>query len=167
MNCSEVQNSLSAYHDGELSPDLTAEVAGHLADCSSCSAELVSFSKLSHMSRRLTDPPVPTQMWGELETKLRGGAERTAILAWLDKNHGRRQFVAVAAAILIVAAIGAISYQSWFAEVGHDHLAVNFAGYLDEFDNAQKRHNRFCWQTTMGGPRLCRKLPLSWAMSRS
>ena len=89
---------------------------------------------------------------GRVGNKVAGRRERTAILAWLDKNHGRRQFVAVAAAILIVAAIGAISYQSWFAEVGHDHLAVNFAGYLDEFDKRPEEAQQILLANYNGRP---------------
>jgi len=79
VNCSEAQKRPSAYHDGELSPVEAAEVAAHLTECSFCAAEVASFTKLSRMSRQLTDPPVPGKMWEELETKLRGG-ERTANL---------------------------------------------------------------------------------------
>ncbi len=139
MNCSEVQERLSAYHDGELSPDLAAEVAAHLADCSSCAAELVSFSELSHMSRRLTDPPVPTRMWEELETKIRGEEEHTAILARFVRNRAPGRLFAIAATILIAAGIGVVAYQAWFAGVGHDHrhdhIAEDFARFLDGFEN--------------------------------
>ena len=139
MNCSEVQQSLSAYHDGELSPDVTAEVAAHLTDCSPCAAELASFSKLSHMSRRLTDPPVPTHMWEELEAKLRGEETRTAILRRILPNRTSGRLFAITATILIAAGIGVVTYQAWFAGAGHDHshelLADNFADYLDAFEN--------------------------------
>lgn len=139
MNCSEVHERLSAYHDGELSPDVGAEVAAHLADCSLCAAEFASFSKLSHMSRRLTDPPVPTHIWDELEAKLRGEKSPTAILRRILPNRTPGRFFAIAATILIASGIGVVAYQNWFAEGGHDHLhdhlADNFASFLVEFEN--------------------------------
>jgi hypothetical protein len=139
VNCSEVQQRLSAYHDGELSPDVAAEVAAHLTVCSPCAAELASFSKLSHMSRRLTDPPVPTHMWEELEAKLRGEKTRTAMLRQILPTRTSGRLFAIAATILIAAGIGVVTYQAWFAGAGHDHshehLADNFADYLDAFEN--------------------------------
>ena len=139
MNCSEAQESLSSYHDGELSSNLAAEVAVHLADCSSCAAELASFSDLSHISRRLTNPPVPAQVRDELEEKLRGERERTAILGRIVSSRVSGKFVAIAATILIAAGLGVVAYQAWFAGVEHDHLhnhlAENFGGFLDEFEN--------------------------------
>jgi hypothetical protein len=135
VNCSEVQKRLSAYHDGELPQDQAAEIAVHLADCSSCAAELASFGRLSQMSRRLTDPPVPTHMWEELEDKLRGKSGLTAIQARIVTNRTPGRFFATAATILIATGIGGVAYQAWFTGVGHDHLAENFAGFLDKFEN--------------------------------
>ena len=39
MNCLQTRESLSAYIDGELSPDRAAEVAEHLSSCDECARE--------------------------------------------------------------------------------------------------------------------------------
>ena len=40
MNCTSVADNLSAYLDGELEPELLAQVQEHLNDCQACRAEL-------------------------------------------------------------------------------------------------------------------------------
>jgi hypothetical protein len=143
VNCPEVQSRLSAYHDGELSTDVAAQVAAHLADCSSCAAELASFVRLSQLSRRLTDPPVPSQIWTDLETRLQGSSQgRTAILARLVPKRAPAKYVAIAASILVAAGIGLIAYRAWSPAIGHNHLANNFSNFVDTFnkrpDDAQQ-----------------------------
>ena len=40
LKCEELLGSLSAYIDGELSPELCLELEKHLADCDNCSVVL-------------------------------------------------------------------------------------------------------------------------------
>ena len=135
MNCSEVQTRLSAYHDSELPEDEAAQVAAHLANCSSCAAELATFEQLSGLSRKLTDPPIPAHMWEDLQAKFQGGKERTQILGWFKSKGATGRLLALAATILIALGIGVVTYRSWFAVGGHDHLADNFDVFLDEFES--------------------------------
>ncbi len=141
MNCSEVQKHHSAYHDSELSQSEAARVAAHVAECSSCKEELASFGRLSELSRRLTDPPVPAHLWEELRSKLDAPAEPKSVLARLLPDRVRSKLPALAATILVAAGIGGVTYQTWFSPE-YDHLAMNFAQYLDEYakrpDNAQQ-----------------------------
>ncbi len=141
MNCSEVQSRLSAHHDGELPPDEAAHVAAHVADCSSCAAELASFERLSGLSRRLADPPVPAQLWEELQSKFDASAEPRASLARVLPNHVPDRLLALAATVLVAVGVWGV-YNTWFTPRGGDHLMMNFANYLVEFsespDNAQQ-----------------------------
>jgi len=50
MNCSEIEELLSAYYDGELSADMTAKIGEHLAGCNRCAEELAGFKTLSNMA---------------------------------------------------------------------------------------------------------------------
>ncbi len=141
MNCSEVQERFSAYHDSELPPDEVARVATHVLDCSNCAAELASFEQLSDLSRQLTDPPVPAHLWEELRSKLDAPAEPKSVLAWLLPDRVPSRILALAATILVAAGIGVVTYQTWFSPE-YDHLAINFVHYLEEFaerpDHAQQ-----------------------------
>jgi len=157
VNCSEVQSRLSAHHDGELPPTEVARVTAHVADCPSCAAELASFDRLSGLSRRLTDPPVPAHLWEELRSKLDASAEPRTILARPRKGVRHillrrlrkmsqtpailKPLLALAATVLVAVGIWG-AYDNWFSPRGDDHLMMNFAHYLEEFsespDNAQQ-----------------------------
>lgn len=133
MNCSGVQERLSAYHDSELSPEEAAQVAAHLAGCASCAEELASFEQLSGLSQRLTDPPVPARLWEELESKLRRTSRPATILDRLAWNLVPGRLVALAATILVAVGISVVTYNTWFSGEELDHLAMNFADYLSDF----------------------------------
>ncbi|MDD5210180.1 MAG: zf-HC2 domain-containing protein [Elusimicrobiales bacterium] len=55
-SCTEVGQKLSAYMDGELSPEDRAGLKAHLDKCPACSAELLSYSAVDSGMRLL--PPV-------------------------------------------------------------------------------------------------------------
>jgi hypothetical protein len=136
VNCSEIQERLSEYHDSELPPEEAAQFAAHVADCSSCAEELASFEQLSGLSRRLTDPPVPSQMWDELRSKLDASAETRTVTSRIFPAYVFTRRLALAASMLIVVGIGVLTYLNLSSQHAHDHLAVNFAHYLEEFDES-------------------------------
>lgn len=128
MNCSEAQSRLSAYHDGELPPELAAEVAGHVAACPSCAAELEMFRKLSSMTRRLTDPPLPAGDWEKLRTKLTPNVTSKSAFA-----NALRRPIAVAATILVLASIGLTSYRMRQASHEQAQVVQTFGHFLERF----------------------------------
>ncbi len=141
MNCAEVQERFSSFHDNQLSQDEAALVATHMTNCSSCAEELVSFQRLSGLARRLTDPPAPAHMWEELQEKLESHVKPSPDFSRIFQYYVSARHLALAATILVAVGMGAVAYQAWFSP-GYDHLAVNFAQYLQEFperpDDAQQ-----------------------------
>jgi hypothetical protein len=134
VNCSEIQERLSEYHDSELPPEEAAQFAAHVADCSSCAEELASFEQLSGLSRRLTDPPVPAQLWDELRSKLDASSETRTVTSRIFPAYVFTRRLALAASMLVVVGIGILTYFNSSSQ--HDHLAMNFAHYLEEFDES-------------------------------
>lgn len=134
MNCLEVSDRLSAFHDGELSPTQSVQIASHLVDCPTCTSEVRSFEQLSRLTCQLTDPPVPASMWAELETKLRG--ETTTLFdrgaAWWS-NLPNRTF-AIAATVLLAAGIGTVVYQFSHDGYAHGHQEDYFTNFVQAFD---------------------------------
>lgn len=138
MDCSEVKELLSAYHDDELSSDTRTAVAEHLAGCEDCARELEGFRSLSIMAERLAQPEPPAHIWQSLEEQLaverRDRTERSTFLDWLGwtRKPSVRFGLATAAAILI--AVGWFGYANWPVEHNVDHqMAVVFGEYLEEF----------------------------------
>jgi anti-sigma factor RsiW len=58
MKCSEVQENLSAWMDGEVPEGLRQRLADHLAGCPACRAELVALERLDAALAGL-EVPVP------------------------------------------------------------------------------------------------------------
>jgi len=138
MNCSEIQERLSAYHDGELPSDVAGQVTAHFAGCSTCAKELTSLEQLSELSCQLVNPQVPDHMWDEMQLKLSESASPKDSLSGdpslnlTEYPPVRGRLFALAATVLIACGIGTIAYQSWYS-VEYDHLAINFADYLENF----------------------------------
>jgi anti-sigma factor RsiW len=76
MKCSEVQEYLSAWMDGEVPEGLRPRLADHLAGCPACQAELVTLKRLDAALAELEVPgprdlaakvgrrlPMPTSPW--------------------------------------------------------------------------------------------------------
>ena len=100
MNCSEVQNLLSAYFDGELVDEHRSDVAVHLAECASCKSELDSFQKLSNIAQTLNSPSPPAGVWENIESKLEEQQSRPP-----RRQLWRLPAVQLAAAVTILIAV--------------------------------------------------------------
>lgn len=66
MKCSEIQEQLSAWMDGEVPEELGAQLSDHLAGCPACRAELAALERLDAALAGL-EVPVPQ----DLATKVR------------------------------------------------------------------------------------------------
>jgi hypothetical protein len=154
VNCSEAQSQLSAYHDGELSPEAAAEVAGHLAACSACAAELEVFRKLSSMTRRLTDPPVPAGDWERLNSKLKSSRKSTSALVTVARRP-----LAVAVTILVLASVGAIAYRTWYVRHDGSHLERTFGRFLERFDDQPEAAQQILLTNYQGQPTTLQQAP--------
>jgi hypothetical protein len=146
-NCTEVKELLSAYHDGELTPDMHDAVALHLECCPICAAMLRSFQQLSDLSGQLTQQEAPNQ-WTAIEEQLATvSAPSQRKREWLfpsspyrqaDAERRRfpsRKLLAIAAMVLV--ALGLIAYLRWPLNADrHDrHLAATFNDFLNQFDD--------------------------------
>jgi len=147
MNCSEVQELLSAYFDGELADDQRDRVSAHIGTCTKCAGELAGFEKLSRMASVLSEPVPTHQIWNQINQKLDQQSICENPIIKPDHNDRRFSFsvpklFVLAATILTAAGISWFTYQSWFTHGNHDHFTAEFGHYLDEFvrdpDTAQQ-----------------------------
>lgn len=136
MNCSEVQEKLSGYFDGELAKEDVAVIDVHLARCSECSEELAFFRQLSDLSSSLTNVGAALPQWSDLEKKL-DVEEHLRPLPSSPPRHNQRLFLrlfAVAAALVIVVGLSVTVHQIWFSADEHNQLSTFFEQYVDAFD---------------------------------
>jgi len=136
MNCSEVQDLLSAYHDGELITDTKSNVGEHLGRCSKCAQELAQFERLTMMASALNTPVPPETIWSQLEQQLNHQSVDETSGTKPVAQISRRSFLVpglVALAATIVVAVGIITYESWFESREHKRFAAEFERYIKEF----------------------------------
>ena len=69
MKCSEVQEYLSAWMDGEVPEGLRQRLADHVAGCPACGAELALMERLDAALVRL-DSPVPQDLAAKVVRRL-------------------------------------------------------------------------------------------------
>ena len=135
IDCATARQHLSAYHDGELSPDLRAAMAEHLEGCLECGRWLAEIRELSRMAAELPTPDVPPEIWPHLEKQLDAEARsQAAPYAPPQTIRRRRLWAGLAAAIvLVIVPIGLATWRFYSSDREHGHVAVNFGHYLDEF----------------------------------
>lgn len=136
MDCTEVNEFLSNFHDGELPSHQRIAIEGHLKGCPDCAQELDGFRTLSVLAEGLIHPNPPPDLWHQIEEQL--SVERTTSRhpAFFNRTGWRgRPFIrfglAVAAMILIV--VGWIGYRTWLDDHGDHQFAAVFGQYLDRF----------------------------------
>ena len=136
MNCSQIQDLLSAYFDGELPDESNRTVTEHLESCSDCTGELAGFRNLSAMAGRFPTPPSPKSNWRQLENAL---DDESAVAPDRRNGHWRmswRRHLALAATMLLVVGLGWTGYK--MAAPEHKHARV-FGHYLEEFQRDPAR----------------------------
>lgn len=149
MNCSEIQQQLSAFHDGELNSEFREVVAAHVADCQQCTSQLAEFASYSHSFSQLPQPEVPPAVWTGIQANLRqvpGEATpktpRTAGLAdrsWLSLGR-----LAIAASVLLAIGIGFWRVQHpEHADSHHTEFAMTMDHYLTTLSSDPDQAEQF------------------------
>ena len=138
MKCSEAQDVLSAYHDGELPEAMRVRVAKHLHRCPDCAQELRGFKKLSHLASGLGTPAAPSHLWSRLEEALDRSADAESLATKSGAAAGRRIFefprlAGFAATVLVAIGIGWFIFQGGGRSHNHQHFTADFGHYLVEF----------------------------------
>lgn len=103
MSAHRLQQQLSAYLDGELTPDEMAEVRRHLTDCQACQEELDGLRATKTMLAGLKQPELPTDFAAGLWARIERPQQQAwaSPLAWF-----RRPALAVAAVALALVLVG-------------------------------------------------------------
>ncbi len=76
MNCRNVKKKLSAYQDGELSPDEQARIKSHLQGCPECSLRHAAFQQTWEMLGDVPEIHPASTFYPELRKKITGLNDR-------------------------------------------------------------------------------------------
>lgn len=113
MKCTEVQDRLSAYCDGELSDESQAAMARHLAGCESCAAELAGFKDVTRAVNRMPHPQVPPAVWEGLTAQLVANESSDSVKPQPASDQQTNRYwwtssrqLALAASVLLVLGFG-------------------------------------------------------------
>ncbi|HOF17708.1 MAG TPA: zf-HC2 domain-containing protein [Phycisphaerae bacterium] len=99
MNTCEQASRLSAYHDGEMSPDCRVEFERHLGQCPQCAAELDRLRRLTAMLGAARPAAIPAASLARLHRAV-------DLLPTTGIRRLAEALAGVAAAILLVCMIG-------------------------------------------------------------
>ncbi len=70
MNCTECQDVIHSFLDGELEGTSRVEVQSHLAHCADCSHELADWqTSLSELQRTFPDQAPPAALWDRIQAR--------------------------------------------------------------------------------------------------
>lgn len=111
MDCKKVCELLTAYLDGEVTPEEKAYIEAHLPGCPKCQAELKALSTMQTSLRSalksMADEALPSsQAWEKVRARLETGETRPVF--WTSLTLGR---VTVAAAAVFIVVIAVVIWQ--------------------------------------------------------
>ena len=138
MNCRETQESLSAYHDGELSAVEQGAAKAHLEHCSTCAAILQHMVRLSQAAASLPEPAVPPSIWRGIERAGASVGRSRSATAGRSEPSYRSELFAAAVGIAAVIAIG-VFYLQHRGRTNKDALAAYWQAFDENPRAAQKQ----------------------------
>jgi|GEM_PF-1024637 len=120
MICLDMQERLSAYLDGDLSPEEMKEVAGHLSGCESCQAVLTELRQVRDALRSLPEVEVPADLHSSIMERLRPHMKQKKEKKWfffrIDvKSWGYRQWIPVTAAMMVIVMFLSVGGVMWYS----------------------------------------------------
>lgn len=144
MNCTDIQELLSPYYDGELPSDALASVAEHLRGCASCAEVLAGYRKVSESFSAVSVGAVSEDIWAKIIDQLdrpRETRDNPDVLAtfasseagrpWL--NQATYQRLAIAASMLIVFGLSVwLCRQDSITDM-HDSHGAGFVATMDHY----------------------------------
>lgn len=141
MRCTDIQDQLSAFYDGELSGESHAEMTRHLADCESCAAEFAGFKDVTRVVSQMPQPKAPPSVWNRLAVELTAGESNDSAKPQPLSHQNQNRFwwtssrqLALAASVLLM-----LGFGYWISRgTGHSHSggqghSAEFVATMDHY----------------------------------
>ncbi len=142
MECSDVQDQLSAYFDGEVTSEGREFVSRHLEHCQTCAAEFAVFRKISIAFNRVQTPQVPPSIWTAISATLnkspaQAGNDRVDVRPQRMKSQTRFSTVwqrwALAATIVVLMGSGIWVIQHHQTPTSEHMHSADFVAAMDRY----------------------------------
>lgn len=149
MKCSETQEQLSAYHDGELTSEIREAVAAHIANCEACASQLAEFESYTDTFSQLPQPEVSPTVWAGISKELEHDSVDPTVERSRSAEPGRRSWLtvgrlAVAASVLLVLGLGSwMAHHSGHSDSHHAEFAMTMDHYLKTLANDPDEAEQF------------------------
>lgn len=111
MSSQHVTKKLSAYCNGEVSPDESRLVAEHLIGCNRCRAQYEEINLGVKLAERLPQVSAPDSLWQDLQISLAKNNSNVSVASRRTQftfKGWRPGFIGAVAAVLLVAGFGAL-----------------------------------------------------------
>jgi anti-sigma factor RsiW len=125
VQCDRVRDCLSAYVDGELSPELNGQVDSHLNLCGSCASSLAAIKRLGEFLGSVAVPDVPVDLVAKTLARAQSqGQAPAAQVSW--RKRWIINPIRIAAACLAGLSVGlTLSRQLWDSRSEADIAVAN------------------------------------------
>lgn len=114
MRCRDAQKLSSDYLDGELAPDASAAVRGHLRTCTACELYFAQEAELIEAAASLATLEPPDSIWEGIQARIASAEVQDAkggvLRRWLRR---RSRPIALTGAAVLVAAAALIIASPW------------------------------------------------------
>jgi len=141
MRCTDVQDRLSAYYDGELSAESQTGISRHLSECASCAAEYAKFNDVTRAVKRMPQPRVSAAVWDGLTVELVAAESNDAIrrVSASSQRKYRHRWMSFPRLALIASVLLSLGLGYWISrDLGHlnsaDHgHSADFLATMDHY----------------------------------
>lgn len=141
MKCPEVQQQLSAYHDGELSDGVRKALTEHISECEECVSLLDEFRSYTNTFKQIPQPDVPSSVWAGISKEIEHGKVEPEVdnprvgdapqRSWLTSAG-----LSLAASVLLLLGVG--FWMSRHSDQHADHESGHDAEFVMTMDHYLK-----------------------------
>jgi len=128
MNCTEIQNLISAYLDGELQPKEAQGVRDHLQGCESCQKEFQSLAKTWEMLDEWKDiepqPGYVSRFWTQASLQ---SPWHERFFKDVQEGLTKRRLVPALMTACVIIIVGLLSIRHYFVLQKSNELMVNLS----------------------------------------
>ena len=125
MGCSQTDNQLQKYIDGELSPESRKKIQQHIEDCSECQAELATIKQLNNLLNEV--PPVPS-IPTDFASKTISKVNQVKLV-----DRFTERFPLAAAASLLIGLLVGISVSNQFVGIFQEEIFYSAANAQESY----------------------------------